>query len=292
MNGAKERGQRGRRGGQAGFTLVEAVMVIVIVGIIGGIVAVFIRVPVQAYTDLAARAELGDIADTAVRRVGRDVRLALPNSVVASGDGRTMSFLLTKTGGRYQAVEDALAGGTPLDFENAAVLDFNVLGAMPAGQQAIVPGDFIVVYNLGPGYEPANANPAGGAPASLNVAAVAAVAGNVITMAANPFASANPVMSSPTSRFQVVTGTVTYVCDTVNRTLTRFWADRQLAAAGTLPPPGVGALLAENVSACAFNYVLPANTRSGLVAISLTLQRPGNAEFIKLFHQVHVDNTP
>ena len=54
---------------------------IAIVGIIGAMVAVFIRSPVQSYVDSARRAELGDVADTALRRIIRDLRLALPNSV-------------------------------------------------------------------------------------------------------------------------------------------------------------------------------------------------------------------
>jgi MSHA biogenesis protein MshO len=275
-----------RRAGQAGFTLVEAVMVIVIIGILGGVVAAFIVVPVQAYTDTAARAELSDIADTAVRRIGRDVRLALPNSVVVANGNQMISFLLTKTGGRYQAAEDALAAGNALDFVNGGLV-FDLLGAPPLQQQAIVPRDIIVVYNLGPGFAPADAYTGG------NAAAVTAVAGRTITLAPpSPFAAANPVMRSPDSRFQVVSGTVNYVCNTVNRTLTRFWANQQIVAAGTLPPPGVGALLAEGVTACTFNYVQPANTRSALVDIRLTLQRPGGAETVTLFHQVHVDNTP
>ena len=64
-----------------GFTLVEMIMVIVITGIIGGMVAVFLRAPVQQYMDVSRRADMTDIADTALRRVSRDLRSALPNSV-------------------------------------------------------------------------------------------------------------------------------------------------------------------------------------------------------------------
>ena len=68
-----------------GFTLVEMIMVIVITGIIGGMVAVFLKAPVQQYMDVARRADMTDIADTALRRVARDLRLALPNSVRVTG---------------------------------------------------------------------------------------------------------------------------------------------------------------------------------------------------------------
>ena len=72
---------RTRRKTQRGFTLVEMIVVIVITGIIAGVVAIFLRAPVQGYVDSARRAEMTDIADTALRRIGRDLRTAVPNSV-------------------------------------------------------------------------------------------------------------------------------------------------------------------------------------------------------------------
>ena len=68
-----------------GFSLTEAVMVIAITGILAGMVAVFIQKPVQGFFDTARRAALVDTADTALRRISRDLRAALPNSVRVSG---------------------------------------------------------------------------------------------------------------------------------------------------------------------------------------------------------------
>jgi len=86
---------------QSGFTLVEMIMVIVITGIIGGMVAVFLKAPIQQYMDVSRRAELTDIADTAVRRMARDVRIAVPNSVrFTNCTAPCVEFIPTKDGGR------------------------------------------------------------------------------------------------------------------------------------------------------------------------------------------------
>src|SRR3989441_12845319 len=64
-----------------GVTLIEMVIVISITAIIAGAVSVFISRPVEGYADAARRAEMSDIADTALRRMTRDVRTALANSI-------------------------------------------------------------------------------------------------------------------------------------------------------------------------------------------------------------------
>ena len=75
-----------------GVTLVELVVAIVLIGIIVAATAFFVF-PLRQSTDLVARAELTDIADNALQRIGRDVRLALPNSVRKDGTGKLIEFL-------------------------------------------------------------------------------------------------------------------------------------------------------------------------------------------------------
>ncbi|MGH8806736.1 MAG: prepilin-type N-terminal cleavage/methylation domain-containing protein [Noviherbaspirillum sp.] len=288
---------------QSGFTLVEAVIVIVITGIIGAVVAVFIRAPVQGYIDSAARAELTDKADTALRRIARDLRLALPNSVRVAADGKYLELLLTKTGGRYLAEEDQPAGGNVLKFGTAvncattpADCQFDVVGQMPIGApQTIVADDSIVVYNLGPDLEAGNpANAYGGG----NRALVTSVNGNTITIATNPFAAQGPPMSSPSQRFQVVSTPVTYFCDGSDAggsgQLVRYWNYAIQSAQPTAQPPGsASALLATGVQSCRFDYAGLANIQSGLVGLQISMQTPdSNSGTVTLSHQVHVDNTP
>ncbi|ELX08224.1 hypothetical protein Jab_2c02700 [Janthinobacterium sp. HH01] len=271
-----------------GFTLVEAVIVMVITGILAGMVAVFLKTPVQNYVDTAARGDMTDVADLALRRITRELRLALPNSILVSADRRTLQFQLTKIGGRYIDISDSPPPSLlPLDFSPTASLQFDIAGAAPTGRQAILVNDWIAVFNIG--VAPADARSFG------NIARVTAVNGTRITLANNPFAAQAPSMQSPTNRFQVVSGTVTYVCAPAaggGGTLIRSFSTQIFGLNGLGAPPfGTPATLAGLVSGCGFDYVVLANTNTALVGVSLTLTR-NNGESISLVRQVHVDNTP
>src|SRR6266581_3973555 len=86
-----------------GFTLVEMVVAIVLTSIIVAATIYFVY-PVRQAADLSTRAELTDIADNALQRIGRDVRLGLPNSVrvTTSGSSGFVEFLALRTAGRYR----------------------------------------------------------------------------------------------------------------------------------------------------------------------------------------------
>lgn len=281
----------------AGFTLAESVIVILITGILAAVVAIFIRAPVQGYFDTVRRAELTDQADLALRRITRDVRLALPNSVRLSTAGGVhyIEFIMTRSGGRYRDVSDGSTGGDFLSFTNAADLSFDVHGPLPA----MTPGlDFFVVFNLGPGNAPANAYANGDACANCNRARVTGVAGNTVTLATNPFASQAPPLSSPNGRFQVVPGdvrAVTYSCPVAGAAagnLTRHWNYGFFAAQPT-PPGGSQALLATGAN-CAVSYAPAVGGRHGLLEIRLSLSAGAGAtvETVVLQQQIRVDNAP
>jgi MSHA biogenesis protein MshO len=279
---------------QAGFTLVEAIIVIVITGILGGIVAVFIKLPVQTYIDTKARAELTDGADLALRRMAREIRLALPNSVRISAAGDWITILLTKSGGRYLSDDDPATGLVNpqiLSFEDASATQFTIVGTAPAGNQAILAGDAIVVYNLGPGYDPADAYN-GGNRAAVTAVNTDAAGSTTVTLAANPFVPVAPLpgMTSPTKRFQVVTGSVSYHCS--GGALTRY--SGYAINSGVPPVGGNTALLSNHVKSCLFSYASLANTHSGLVGLTVVMEDTAHTEAgtITLFHQIHVDNTP
>ncbi|HEX9174268.1 MAG TPA: prepilin-type N-terminal cleavage/methylation domain-containing protein [Telluria sp.] len=288
--------RRPARRAARGFTLIEAVIVIVIIGVIGAIVGVFIRMPIQGYADSVARAEVTDEADLALRRIARDLRLALPNSIRVNADGSAIEFLLTKTGGRYLSAEDGM-GGEVLDFIDPAKLTFTVVGPMPGLARAVA-GDFVVVNNLGEGMRPSDAY--GLTSVDRNIARIASVdaAAGRITLADNPFAQQSTPMPSPTQRFQVISGAVSYRCAAASDgtlVLTRHWG-YAITTQQNAPPvgPGSAAPLASRLANCRlFEVDSAAARRSALVLLTLALKARNESDpIIQLVHQVHVDNTP
>jgi MSHA biogenesis protein MshO len=279
------------------------IIVIVITGIIGGIVAVFLRLPVQGYVDSARRAEMTDIADTALRRISRDLRIALPNSVrvrnaagtpcVAAGAACYLEFIPTIGGGRYRDSTGG-AGTNPLLF-TAADASFDVLGAMPPG---LVVGDQIVVYNLGiPGADAYSGNTLA---TDVRRAISAAPVGGVISIvSANPLPFDSCVKNLNNGlvvggcRFQVVQTPVTYACNPVAGTLTRWQGYPYPAPPAqpiAQPAGGTASLLAANVSACTFTYTPGGSQRTGMVTMHLTITVQG--ESVTLFSATHVNNVP
>ena len=288
-----------RRQSQQGFTLVEMIMVIVITGIIGGMVAVFLKAPIQQYMDVARRADMTDIADTALRRIGRDLRLALPNSVRVTtgacpvttanpggaGTCSFLEFLPTSGGGRYRADTGGGAGcpaspsGEALDFTVADAC-FGVLGGMPAGF-AFAAGDMAAVYNLGISGATAYA--------ANNTAAIdtAASTSSIVKLSAAKYFP----FESPNARFAIINKAVSYVCDTTGRTLMRYTYS---IAGGGQPTSALalGNLLAGNVGAvCNFSYdAFEVAQRSGLVTMNLSITE--NNETVTLYSATHVSNMP
>ncbi|PKO67496.1 MAG: hypothetical protein CVU20_14240 [Betaproteobacteria bacterium HGW-Betaproteobacteria-14] len=298
-----------------GFTLIELITALVLTGILAAAAAVFLRVPIAGYFDLARRAALTDIADLAVRRFSRDVQTALPNSVRVAGacNGLTtcyLEYLEVRTSGRYRE-EPAGVGplmcppgaGAYTDALQVGAVDtcFRSLGAVPnlAAVLTGAAGDFLVVYNLGPGFAGADAYASGGVTGGnkSRITAVAAGAGSEDMIVFQPLAFP---LASPDSRFHVVSGPVTYVCNPSPLpgvgTLTRQWGYAIGAAQGTPPAGGVNALLANGVTGCSFTYnPNVVAQRNGTVSIRLELTQTdpaGTPERVTLFSQVHVSNVP
>jgi len=271
-----------------GFTLVEAIVVIVITGILAGMVAVFIKAPVEGYVDSMRRAELTDAADTALRRIARDVRTALPNSfrLVTPTGSNCVEFLPTVGGGRYRAAPTVLGDSAGvLDFSKATISAFDVLANINLLPSFSAAGtQHVVIYNLGLDYIDADAY-VGANRAQINNAT--ATNTNITLTTPKKFPH-----ESPGKRFQVIlNNSVIYSCvGGANGSIFRSTPVIS-GVPGSCPVVGSGSVLVSNVD-CAntsFRYS-PVSASNSLLAMTLTLTRSG--ESVRIYHEVQVSNVP
>ncbi len=272
------------------------IVAIVVLGVLLSLTSMFIRNQVESYFDVARRAELADAADTAMRRMVRDLQAALPNSP-RTPTAACVEFIPTKTGGRYRAESDGSVGSEFLDF-SAADSVFNMYGPQSAiAAQQIAIGDLVVVYNLG--------IPGADAFVQDNTSAVvvpvpawnAGSQETTLTIASKQFP-----LASASNRFHVIPAgeqVVSFVCTGVGTSpagdgtgvLYRYVRALPQAAGAACPAVPVGTpILLNNVSACSFAYTAGVLQRSGQVAVSLAIRRAG--ETVSLQYQVNVANTP
>jgi MSHA biogenesis protein MshO len=278
-----------------GFTLVELVVTIVVSSVVVAFMAMFIVTPMSIYTSQTRRAALVDAADSALRFIGRDLRAALPNSVRVSTSGSVtaLELLATADGARYQdsgpLSNPALAlDRTAADGAFATTVPFTQL-TLPWTSNAY----FLSIYNVGvsgaDAYQMVNViTPAG---TTISISAGATANQNLVTLSpAFQFA-----FGSPGQRVFLVSGPVTYLCDTSAATLTRYTgytiASTQPANAAALNAAGASsALVANSVAGCQFALSAGTAQRNGLA--TLTLQIAQSGETVRLLHQVEVVNAP
>lgn len=288
-----------------GFTLVELVVVIAITGIIAAMVMVFFRPAVDSYFDTQRRANLTDMADTALRRMGRDVRSAVPNSIRTPGN-QCFELVPTSGGGRYRMGPDTVNDSgpnctpsatcsAPLDItQPATVFDaLSPLTSLPAAN------DWVVIGN-----QNTNDVYAGTDRAAISAVTTpnASYGQHRLTFASTQFPS-----GYDGGRFVVVPDNggnpaLAYVCSGADGSLdaqgngkgTLYRVARPLVAAypAACPATAGAAILATHVRSCNFIYDpnQGATQQSGFVEMQLELAE-GN-EAIALSYGAHVDNVP
>ena len=270
-----------------GFTLVEVIVVLVLTGILAIGLGFLITGPIQGFVDQSRRAELVDAADTAMNRMSRELRAALPNSVRADDDGDWIEFLETSHGARYRrgpgpGTQQPVYRLQPPREEQR----FNAMGPATA-DLADGEAGHIAVYNTG---QPDNDAWDVGSPGPMTAAGFSVNpddAGGADDEVNIDLGSPHRFnLDSPRQRFYVVRRPVAYECD--GQRLLRY-ADYDIEAAEPAFD-GTGVPAAAPVVECEFRYEPGTETRASLVSIRLSLEEDG--ERVSLLRQVHVSNVP
>lgn len=267
-----------------GFTLVELLLVIVITGVLAGVLTVFLRPAIDSYLDTRRRANLSDMADTALRRIAQDVRSAVPNSLRVAAGNTCFQLVPTITGGRYRLAQDTknpITSG-PVDTSTTTSF-FDVFNLMRTPPQR---ADWVVINNQNGDDVYTGANRAQIIGVIVPPSVDAKVARHRIYIQPRVFPS-----GYDGGRFQIVSNavqTVIYSCN--GGTLFRTVANFSPALTPAVCAAATQAIVATNVGACDFTYQQGATQQSALLQMQLTLSDQG--ENVTLVHGVHVENTP
>jgi MSHA biogenesis protein MshO len=287
-------------------TLLELVVVLIITSILASAAAVWVTRPIEGYRDLTRRARLVDAAEGALRRLARDVRRAVPNSIRVGAGGLALEMLHAADGAEYRRQPGTNPGPVPhgapsdwLSFAAAGDAQWNALGRfrslafgygvpLPAGTRiAVYPTDAASLF----ADAASGANPGIITPAPTGITLLDDVDEDQVQLSA----SHRFRFASPARRFYLVDSPVTHLCDPVSGTLTRYSA-YAIAQAQPVDPAvaplatASRALATRRVAACNFQYQPGTSQRAGLVTLQLSLSEAG--EQIRLLHQIHVENAP
>jgi len=281
---------------RSGFTLIELIVVMVVTGIIAGTVVVFFRPAFNSYVAVGRRAGLTDMADTALRKMSRDIRLAVPNSIRSPGS-QCFELVPTSDGGRYRMGPDtAVPGGAWFDG-TAAVSALDVLTPWSSTPAA---GDWLVIDNQ-------NTNDVY---AGTNRAAILSVAAppdpnlgysRITLQAATQFPGGYTggrfvlVPNAQQAVFYVCAGAGVDAEGSGTGTLYRFANyGFNVATPAACPAPVVGAtpVLATKVKSCRFDYSPNAGATQQSGFVWMTLEIAEQNEPIVMVHGTHVDNVP
>ena len=293
-----------------GFSLLELILVVVLLGVLASGAGLLITRPIEAYSDQLRRQQLVDQGEMALRQVAYDIRRALPNSIrldtASVPGGWALEMLNSIDGARYRDDIDSPGGDftDPADYLDfsAADTDFNLLGIFNSiGVGELPANQRVVIYNTAPTdiYEDINNLTGSG------IVTSGATTLTITTDVSGPFDEHHVNMSpafrfsqqSPGQRLFVIDTAISYVCNPVERTITRYdsypyqtlqpGSDPVLAALSGVE----SGLVVTRVASCSINYDPGTATRGGIVTMRIVLD-DNTGEAISLLHQIHVVNVP
>jgi MSHA biogenesis protein MshO len=283
------------RAGSRGMTLIELVIVIVLSAIVVSFMSMLIVTPIDAFTAQKQRAQLGDAADSALRLMARDLRSALPNSVRTAAGGTVVAIelLATVDGARYQDNGPLANSALWLNFTAA---DAGFSTTVPFTQITLPYSSstaYLSIFNIGvPGANAyALANVITPPATTITIAAGATPNAQLVTL--NPAFQFS--FGSPQKRVYLVSGPVSYLCDTSISSVTRYSgytinATQPTSAASLSAAGATAGVVATNVAGCQFTYASGTSKRVGMA--SLLLQMASNGQQVQLLQQTHVVNAP
>lgn len=257
-----------------GFTLIEMVISITLLGIVGLFVGEVIRLSLTLYSDVEARSSLIQQGRFATERLRREIREAVPNSVVTNSSGRCVEFFPIVNSGIY----------TNLPTFSPS----NTLRALPftgAGKK----GDRITVYPTSNAQLRTSIIPTNSQVAVLerDIEFSPDISSTMIDIelaSATKFAN-----NSPANRFYVYSQPVAFciVGDELRR-YDGYGMDRTLEPGDT--SLGSGVVLVDSLLGGNFLAQEAQLQRNGLVKIELTFT--GNGEVMRFDDDALVYNTP
>ncbi len=264
-----------------GFTLVELVMVIALAGVVVVMVGTLMSRPLQGFADNGRRAELTDLAATALNRMARDIRLAVPNSILVAGMGDEVRLVPIAAAGRYRANLPMLDGprqDPPACTQASGRCVIDILSPMePADSKKNK--HWLIIYNT---------SELVGRPEPVD-GAVSPVSPKVFTwkngVLEADLTSFRFEFASPQHRFFLADRVIGYRCQA--GALVRAEFDE---LAGSDYSRAAKVVDHVNCSQSRFTYDAGTHTRNGVVTLKLVLANEDAT--ITLLQQVQVDNAP